>query len=87
MDDGINAIILIISVLSISIFVFTYLFEGLFVVILPISIVLIFLFVYTCLMVITSKWDKYRRMKEWNFLEDMEKIQPPNVDSIPQEQK
>jgi len=87
MDDGINAIILIISVLSISLFVFIYLFEGLIVVVLPISIILIFLFVYTCLMVITTKWDKYRRMKEWNFLEDMEKIQPPNVDSIPQEQK
>ena len=87
MDDGIIALILIISVLSISLFVFTYLFEGLIVVFLLISIVLISLLVYTCLMVIVTKWDRYRRMKEWDLLGEMEKIQPANVDIIVQEQK
>jgi hypothetical protein len=72
MDDGISALILIISVLSISLFVYTYLAdEGLFPVILLISIVLISLFVYTSLCVIVTKWDRYRRMKEWDLLEDM----------------
>lgn len=85
MDDGISAIILIISVLLISLFYFTYL--GLILAILLISIVLIFLLVYTCLMVITTKWDRYRRMKEWDFLEKMEKIRSPNTDIILQEQK
>ena len=88
MDEGIIAIILIISVLSISLFVYTYLAdEGLIVVILLISIILISLLVYTCLMVIVTKWDRYRRMKEWDLLGEMEKIKPANVDIILQEQK
>jgi putative effector of murein hydrolase len=74
MDDGIIAIILIISVLSISLFFFAYFFEGLIVVFLLISIVLIPLLIYTCLFVIATKWDRYRRMKEWDFLDKMEKI-------------
>jgi len=87
MDDGISAIILIISVLSISLFVFTYLFEELIVVFLLISIVLIPLLVYTCLVVITTKWDRYRATEEWGEVEEIKKIQPSNVDNILQEQK
>jgi|WetSurMetagenome_2_1015567.scaffolds.fasta_scaffold08964_3 hypothetical protein len=76
MDDGIIAIILIISVLSISLFIYTYLAdEGLFMGILLISIVLIPLLAYECLVVIATKWDKYKEMKEWEKLEEMEKIQ------------
>jgi hypothetical protein len=33
--------------------------------------------VYTCLIVIAIRWDRYRRMKEWDFLEEMEKIRKP----------
>ena len=38
-------------------------------------------------MVVTTKWDKYRATKEWDVLEEMEKIQPPTVDIILQEQR
>ena len=76
MDDGIAAIIIIISVLSISLFLYTFFAdEGLIVVILIISIVLTSLLVYTCLLVIATKWDRYRRMKELDFLEEMEKME------------
>jgi len=40
-----------------------------------IAIVLISLLVYTCILVIVTKWDKYRVKKEWEKIEDLEKIQ------------
>jgi len=87
MDDGIKAIILIISVLAISLFFFTYLLEELIAVFFIISIVLIPLLFYTCLLVIAIKWDKYRSTKEWNEVEEIKKIRSPTVDIILQEQK
>jgi uncharacterized SAM-binding protein YcdF (DUF218 family) len=77
MDEGINAIILILVTLAISLFIFIYLFEGLITVFLLISIALIPLLVYTCLLVITTRWNKYRIMKEWDEYEKIKKIQPP----------
>jgi len=75
MDDGISAIILIISVFLISMFFFAYLFTELFLVFLLIAFVLISLLVYTCTLVITTKWDKHRLQKEWEKVEELEKIQ------------
>lgn len=75
MEDGISAIIIIISVFFISMFFFAYLFEELFLVFLLIAIVLISLFVYTCTLVITTKWDKHRLQKDWEKVEELEKIQ------------
>lgn len=74
MDDGIAAIVLIVTVFFISLFFFVYFFESLIVVFLIISMVLIPLLVYTCLFVIITRWDKHKRMKEWDFLDKMEKI-------------
>jgi hypothetical protein len=75
MEDGISAIILIITVLLISMFFFAYLIEELFLVFLLIAIVLISLLFYTCTLVITTKMDKYRVQKEWKKVEELEKIQ------------
>ncbi len=87
MDDGVLAIILIISVVILSFFVFTYVFEGLFVVFLIILIVLLPMLAYTCILAITTKWDKHRATKEWGQVEEIKRIQPSTVDMIQQEQK
>jgi hypothetical protein len=83
MDDGIGAIILVISVLLISLFFFTYLIEELIVVFLLISITLVPLFAYICLVVIATKWDKYKLMKEWDEFEEIK----TNVNITLDEQK
>ena len=75
MEDGIGAIIVIITVLLVSMFFFAYLIVELFLVFLLIAIVLISLLVYTCTLVITTKWDKHRVQKEWEKVEELEKIQ------------
>jgi len=75
MDDGISAIIIILLTLAISLCIYIYTGDtGLFVVIFLISIILISLLIYTCLIVISTKWDKYKVKKEWEKLEEMKKI-------------
>jgi hypothetical protein len=74
MDDGIKAILLLLSVISITLFVYAYLADqGILVVILIILLVLVSMLIYTCLVVITTKWDNYKTMKEWNNFEALEK--------------
>ncbi len=87
MDDGINAVILIISVILISMFFFVYLFDGLLVVFFIILIVLIPLLIYTCVLVVSTNWDKRKTTKEWQEVENIKKIQPPAIEMIPKEQK
>jgi hypothetical protein len=80
MDDGINAIIIIIAVFFISLFFFVFLIEELVIVFLLISIVLIFLFIYTVILVFTTKIDKYKVKKDWEKVEEMKKIKPPSLE-------
>lgn len=87
MDDGINAIILIISVILISMFFFVYIFEGLLVVFFIILIVLIPLLVYTCVLVVSTNWDKRKTTKEWQEVENIKKIQPPAIEMTLKEEK
>jgi|GEM_PF-1341833 len=87
MDDGVLAIILIISVLIASYVVFTMVFEGLFIVFLIIVIVLIPMLVYTSILALSTTWDKHKATKEWRQVEEIKKIQPSPVDTIKQEQK
>jgi hypothetical protein len=87
MDDGIKSIFLIISVLFISLFFFVYVFRELILVFFLISLTLIPLLVYTCLLVITSKWDTYTLIKDWDQVEKIKKIQTPRVDLTIKEQK
>jgi heme/copper-type cytochrome/quinol oxidase subunit 2 len=56
-------------------FFFAYLIPELILVFILIAIVLIFLLVYTCVLVFTTKWDKYKVQKEWEQVEELEKIQ------------
>jgi hypothetical protein len=75
MDDGIGAIILIISTLLLSLFIYIYFADkALFMVFFILSIILIFLLIYTCLCVLAARWDKHRIKKDWDFLEEMDKI-------------
>ena len=74
MDDGITAIILIISVFLISFFFFVILIPQLFLVFLLIAIVLLFLLLYTCVLVLTTKVDKNKIQKDWEKVEELEKI-------------
>ena len=78
MDDGIKAILLIISVLLLSYFFFIMYFEGLHYVFLVILTILSFLLLYTCVMVLVSKLDKHKAVREWNEFEEMEKIKSDN---------
>ena len=78
MDDGIGAIALILSVMFVSLFFFTYLIKELVLVFLVVSIVLIPIYVYTCLIVIAAKGDKNKVTKEWEEYEALRKIQPPS---------
>jgi len=74
MDDGIKAILLLLSVIAITFFVYVYLADkGIRIVIFIILLVLISMLIYTCLVVITTKWDNYKTMKEWNQFEALEK--------------
>jgi hypothetical protein len=75
MEDGIGAIILIISVLLTSMFFFAFLIKGLILVFLIIAIILISLLMYLSTLVITTKWDKHKVQKEWEKVEELEKIQ------------
>lgn len=74
MEDGITAIILIISVFLISFFFFVILTPQLILVFLLIAIVLLFLLSYTCLLVFTTKLDKNKVHKDWKKVEELEKI-------------
>ena len=87
MDDGINAIVLIISVILISLLFFVYVFEELILVFFIILIVLIPLLAYTCILVVSTNWDKRRTIKEWGEVEKIKKIQPPDIEMFPQKQK
>lgn len=87
MDDGIKGITLIISVLLISLFFFVYLIKELAVVFFLISLVLIPLLGYTFVVLITTKWDNYKAIKDWQKVEEIKKIRPPGIDNIIQEQK
>lgn len=78
MDDGLKAILLIISVLLLSYFFFVMYFEGLYYVFLVILTILSFLLLYTCIMVIASKLDKHKVVRQWNEFEEMEKIKSNN---------
>jgi amino acid transporter len=82
MDEGIGAIILLLSVLSLSVFLFVVVGdEALFAAFLILFILLVFLLVYACVIVLSARWDKYKQKKDWDFLEEMEKIRPPIEES------
>lgn len=87
MDDGINAIVLILLVIAISFFFFVYLFEALELVFLLIVIVLIPLLIYTCLVVVSTKWDKYRIRKDWRNVEEIKKIRQTSINSLVKDEK
>jgi hypothetical protein len=87
MDDGINAIVLILIVIAISLFFFVYFFEGLLLVFLLILIVLIPLLIYTCLVVVATKWDKYRTSKEWRNVEEIKKIRQSPIETLVKDDK
>jgi L-asparagine transporter-like permease len=87
MDDGINAIALILAVLAISLFFFVYLFEELELVFLLILIVLVPLLIYTCLVVVSTKWDRYRTSKDWHNVEEIKKITQSPIENLIKEEK
>lgn len=87
MDDGINAIILIISVILISLLFFVFIFEALLIVFFIILIVLLPLLAYTCILVVSTHLDKRKITKEWQEVEKIKKIQPPALETISKEQK
>lgn len=82
-----NAIILIIAVILISLFFFVYLFDGLIVVFFIILIVLLPLLAYTCVLVVSTNYDKRKAIKEWQKVEQIKKIQPPQIETTAKEQQ
>lgn len=64
MDDGIGAIVLILTVLALSFFFFIYLIEELYLVFIIITLIMIPILGYACLLTISTKWDKHRAIKD-----------------------